>query len=91
MQISKVCIVGMGTMGSQIGIVSAGGGYKSSMVDTSEEKVAAGLKSVHFFLETSDTAHDTIVDFLEKCGKQTVTVTDSPGFLINCLYLPMVN
>ncbi|MGO8879350.1 MAG: 3-hydroxyacyl-CoA dehydrogenase NAD-binding domain-containing protein [Desulfomonilaceae bacterium] len=51
MKIKKVCIVGMGTMGSQIGIVSAGGGYKTSMVDTSEEKVAAGLRTVHFFLE----------------------------------------
>ena len=199
MEIKKVCIVGMGTMGSQIGIVSAGGGYKTSMVDTSEEKVAAGLKTVHFFLEnrvkkgkmvrermdeilalitaeidmakacrdadlvieavhenidvkrgvfeqldalckpetlfasntstlwiteissatmrpekcigahflipaaltslveavrgvqTSDCTHDMIVDFLKKCGKQTITVTDSPGFLINRLYLPMVN
>ncbi|MDR3603855.1 MAG: 3-hydroxyacyl-CoA dehydrogenase NAD-binding domain-containing protein [Syntrophaceae bacterium] len=199
MEIKKVCIVGMGTMGSQIGIVSAGGGYKTSMVDTSEEKVAAGLKTVHFFLEnrvkkgkmvrermdeilalitaeidmakacrdadlvieavhenidvkrgvfeqldalckpetlfasntstlwiteissatmrpekcigahflipaaltplveavrgvqTSDCTHDMIVDFLKKCGKQTVTVIDSPGFLINRLYLPMVN
>ena len=199
MEIKKVCIVGMGTMGSQIGIVSASGGYKTSMVDTSDEKVAAGLKTVHFFLEnrvkkgklgrekrdeilalitaemdmakacrdadlvieavhenidikkavferldalckpetifasntstlwiteissatmrpekcigahflipaaltplvevvrgvqTSDTTHDTIVNFLKKCGKQTVTVTDSPGFLINRLYLPMVN
>ncbi|MCL5125633.1 MAG: 3-hydroxyacyl-CoA dehydrogenase NAD-binding domain-containing protein [Deltaproteobacteria bacterium] len=199
MEIKNVCIVGMGTMGSQIGIVSAGGGYKTSMVDTSEEKVAAGLRTVHLFLEnrvkkgkmerermdeilalitaeidmakacgdadlvieavhenidvkkavferldslckvgalfasntstlwiteissatmrpekcigahflipaaltplvevarglqTSDSTHDTIVDFLKKCGKQTVTVTDSPGFLINRLYLPMVN
>lgn len=199
MEIKKVCIVGMGTMGSQIGIVSAGGGYKTSMVDMSEEKVAAGLRTVHFFLEnrvkkgklgrgkmdeilalitaetdmakacrdadlvieavyenidvkkavfeqldslckadtlfasntstlwiteissattrpekcigahflipaaltplvevvrgvqTSDCTHDMIVDFLKKCGKQTVTVTDSPGFLINRLYLPMVN
>ncbi len=199
MEIKKVCIIGMGTMGSQIGIVSAGGGYKTSLVDTSEEKVAAGLRTVHFFLEnrvkkgklgrekmdeilalitaemdmakacrdadlvieavhenidvkkavfekldslckvgalfasntstlwiteissatmrpekcigahflipaaltplvevvrgvqTSDCTHDMIVDFLKKCGKQTVTVTDSPGFLINRLYLPMVN
>ncbi len=199
MEIKKVCIVGMGTMGSQIGIVSAGGGYQTSMVDTSEEKVAAGLTTIYLFLEnrvkkgklgrekmdeilalitaemdmakacrdadlvieavhenidakktvferldslckvgalfasntstlwiteissatmrpekcigahflipaaltplvevvrgvqTSDTTHDTIVDFLKKCGKQTVTVTDSPGFLINRLYLPMVN
>ncbi|MGC8602455.1 MAG: 3-hydroxyacyl-CoA dehydrogenase family protein [Desulfomonilaceae bacterium] len=199
MEIKNVCVVGMGTMGGQIGVVSAGGGYKTSMVDMSEEKIAAGLKNVHSFLEnrvkkgkmaqkrmdeilalitaeidmakacrdadlvieavhenidvkkavfeqldslckvgalfasntstlwiteissatmrpekcigahflipaaltplvevvrglqTSDSTHDTIVDFLKKCGKQTVTISDSPGFLINRLYLPMVN
>jgi 3-hydroxybutyryl-CoA dehydrogenase len=32
-----------------------------------------------------------VVRFLEKCGKETVTVGDSPGFVINRLYLPMVN
>ncbi|MCX5871765.1 MAG: 3-hydroxyacyl-CoA dehydrogenase NAD-binding domain-containing protein [Deltaproteobacteria bacterium] len=199
MEIKKVCVVGMGTMGSQIGVVSASGGYKTSMVDSSTEKVAAGLRTVQSFLEnrvkkgklgqekmdemlalvtaeidlakacrdvdlvieavhenidakralfgqldglckvdtilasntstlwiteissatmrpekcigthflipaaltplvevvrgvqTSDSTHDTIVDFLKKCGKLTVTVADSPGFLINRLYLPMVN
>jgi 3-hydroxybutyryl-CoA dehydrogenase len=42
-------------------------------------------------LETSDETHRTIIDFLTKCGKETVTVVDSPGFVINRLYLPMVN
>jgi len=41
--------------------------------------------------ETSDETHRSVVTFLEKCGKQTVTVGDSPGFVINRLYLPMVN
>jgi len=41
--------------------------------------------------ETSDETHRTVLDFLEKCGKETVTVADSPGFVINRLYLPMVN
>jgi len=40
---------------------------------------------------TSDETHDTVIDFLGKCGKETVTVADSPGFVINRLYLPMVN
>lgn len=199
MKIKKVCVVGMGTMGSQIGIVSASGGYKTTMVDSSAERVSAGMKMVQSFLEnrvkrgklaqekmdeilalisaetdlakactdadlvieavhenidvkkevfnqldglckpdailasntstlwiteiasattrpekcigthflipaaltplvevvrgvqTSDSTHETIVDFLKKCGKQTVTVADSPGFLINRLYLPMIN
>src|SRR4030042_4598080 len=42
-------------------------------------------------LETSDETHKKVVDFLIKCGKETVTVEDSPGFVINRLYLPMVN
>jgi 3-hydroxybutyryl-CoA dehydrogenase len=41
--------------------------------------------------ETSDETHKTVVAFLEKCGKETVTVADSPGFVINRLYLPLVN
>jgi len=42
-------------------------------------------------VETSDETHDTVISFLTKCGKETVTVADSPGFVINRLYLPMVN
>jgi 3-hydroxybutyryl-CoA dehydrogenase len=41
--------------------------------------------------ETSDETHGRIVELLGRCGKQTVTVADSPGFVINRLYLPMVN
>lgn len=199
MEIKKVAVVGMGTMGSQIGIVCAKGGCETAMVDISSDQVERGLKSIHSFLqgqekkgkidqeakdrilslittgtnlpkamkdadivieavyedidikkeafkkmdkaspnhtilasntstlwvseiaaatnrpekcigthflipaaltplvevvrgpETSDDTHETIIDFLEKCGKETVTVADSPGFVINRLYLPMVN
>lgn len=42
-------------------------------------------------LETSDETHRAVIAFLEKCGKEIVTVADSPGFVINRLYLPMVN
>jgi len=42
-------------------------------------------------METSDETHDTVISFLSRCGKETVTVSDSPGFVINRLYLPMVN
>ena len=41
--------------------------------------------------ETSDETHNTVIDFLGKCEKEAVTVADSPGFVINRLYLPMVN
>jgi 3-hydroxybutyryl-CoA dehydrogenase len=41
--------------------------------------------------ETSDDTHKKVIDLLTQCGKETVTVLDSPGFVINRLYLPMVN
>ena len=195
---NRICVVGMGTMGGQIGIVCARGGFKTSMVDVSEERTKKGMDSIHSFLkgqeekgkmtkdvteqilsninagtdvaaassadlvieavfedmgikkeifkkldqitpphailatntstlwvsemaaatsrpdkcigthflipaaltplvevvrgvETSDETHRSVVRVLEKCGKETVTVGDSPGFVINRLYLPMVN
>jgi 3-hydroxybutyryl-CoA dehydrogenase len=199
MEIKKVGVIGMGTMGSQIGIVCARAGFETFMVDTSQNIVDRGFKSIQSFLKgqtkkgkidqetkdrvlslittgtdlpkavkdadliieavyeeieikkdafkkmdessqehailasntstlwiaeiaaatnrpekcigthflipaaltplvevvrgpvTSDETHDTVVDFLGKCGKETVTVADSPGFVINRLYLPMVN
>jgi len=199
MEINKVTVLGMGTMGSQIGIVCARGGFKTSMVDVSPELVEKGLNNIRFFLdsqvnkgkmnkeemettlsrirassnldeslagtdfmieavyedieikkgifrkaditclrktvlasntstlsiteigaatkrpekcigthflipaaltplveivrgmETSDGTQDAVVSFLTKCGKETVAVIDSPGFVINRLYLPMVN
>ena len=42
-------------------------------------------------IQTSDETYETAVEFLKKCGKDTVTVADSPGFVINRLYLPLVN
>ena len=199
MQIRKVCVIGMGTMGSQIGIVCAGGGYDTTMLDMAPGQVEKGMKNIRAFLEnrekkgridqkdkdmtlslitagtdilkgvkdadlvieavfedievkkdifrkldeatpkeailasntstlwiaeiaaatkrpqkcigthflipaaltplvevvrgpvTSDETHDTVIAFLKKCSKETVTVADSPGFVINRLYLPMVN
>jgi 3-hydroxybutyryl-CoA dehydrogenase len=199
MEIKKVCVVGMGTMGSQIGIVCARGDFQTILVDLSEELARKGLGSIKSFLnnqvkrermkgeemekvlslitttadlmkalsdvalvieavfedikvkkelfkkmdgicpketilasntstlsitemgavtsrpercigthflipaaltplvelvrglETSDETHKTIIDFLTTCGKETVTVVDSPGFVVNRLYLPMVN
>jgi 3-hydroxybutyryl-CoA dehydrogenase len=199
MEIKKVAVVGMGNMGSQIGIVCARGGFKTSMVDVSPELVEKVLHNIRLFMdsqvtkgkmskgkmettlsrirtssnfneslsgadlmieavyedievkkeifrkadftcprktilasntstlsiteigaatrraercigthflipaaltplvevvkgiETSDGTQDTVISFLTKCGKETVTVGDSPGFVINRLYLPMVN
>ena len=41
--------------------------------------------------ETTDETHSTVIGFLKRCRKETVTVADSPGFVINRLYLPLVN
>jgi len=199
MEVKRVGIVGMGTMGSQIGVVCARGGFQTTMVDVSKEVIEKGLSHIRYFLnnqvkkgkisqkdaertfslittdvdlkqvlsdvdlvieavfedvevkkevfkkldaicpqetilasntstlsigelasatgrpekcigthflipaaltplvelvrglETSDDTHRTAIDFLTRCGKETVTVSDSPGFVINRLYLPMVN
>jgi 3-hydroxybutyryl-CoA dehydrogenase len=42
-EIKKVAVVGMGTMGSQIGIVCAKGGFQTVMVDVSGERIDKGL------------------------------------------------
>lgn len=199
MEIKKVAVVGFGTMGSQIGIVCARGGFATAIVDTSQTQVEEGLKRIRSFFEeqvrkarmdhataeeimsriatgtdlgeavadadlvieavyediaakkevfkmmdaaspaetilasntstlwiteiaaatkrpekcigahflipaartplvevvrgtlTSDETSHRVIDFLHKCGKETVSVTDSPGFVINRLYVPMVN
>ena len=199
MSINKVAVIGMGTMGSQIGISCAKGGYATTMVDKSEKNVEKGMHlaqkflaarekkgkidpearkniisritattdmpeavadadlvveavfedidvkrkvfatldqvsppdtilasntstlwiaeiaaatrrsdkciGTHFLIpaaltplveivrgqDTSDQTHQKIINFLGNCGKETVTVADSPGFVINRLYLPLVN
>jgi 3-hydroxybutyryl-CoA dehydrogenase len=199
MEIKRVCVIGMGTMGSQIGIVCVQAGFQTFMVDVSQDRVERGMESVRSFLksrrkkgrmeekavartislitagtsmeeamsradlvieavyedievkkdtfkqmdtfspehtilatntstlwiseiavsttrpekcigthflipaaltplvevvrgaETSDETHTMVIDFLKQCGKETVTVADSPGFVINRLYLPLVN
>ena len=40
MEIRRVGVVGMGTMGTQIGLVSARGGYQTFMVDISKEQTS---------------------------------------------------
>ena len=195
----RTAVIGMGTMGTQIGIACARGGFETAMVDVSAEQVDRGMEAIEFFIqkqvtkekidqetgkkilerftagtdlaeavsgadfviesvfediaqkmdvfrqldracpkgtilctntstlwiaeiaaatdrpdrcigthflipaaltplveivrgpETSDETYASVVDFITCCGKDTVTVSDSPGFVINRLYLPMVN
>ncbi|MEW5912844.1 MAG: 3-hydroxyacyl-CoA dehydrogenase NAD-binding domain-containing protein [Thermodesulfobacteriota bacterium] len=199
MAIKRVAVVGMGTMGSQIAVVCARGGFSTSLHDQTQERVEQGLRGIeafwagqikkgkadqetrqaalgrisagtdlamavaqadlvieavfediavkralfkeldrlcrpeailasntstlwiseiaaatqrpdrcigsHFLIpaaltplvevvrgaDTSKATHQAVLAFLAQCGKETVTVADSPGFVINRLYLPMVN
>jgi 3-hydroxybutyryl-CoA dehydrogenase len=42
-------------------------------------------------LETADETHNAVVEVLKACGKDTVTFTDAPAFVINRLYIPLLN
>ena len=42
-------------------------------------------------LDTSAATHAAVVEVLKKCGKETITVEDSPAFVINRLYIPLLN
>lgn len=58
MKIQTVCVIGMGTMGSQIGIVCATGGYRTIMVEQNEQMVEKGMAGIKQFL-----------GYMEKKGK----------------------
>jgi len=49
-KIQRIGVVGMGTMGSQIGIACARGGFQTIMVDVSEQHIETGLNSIRHFL-----------------------------------------
>lgn len=42
-------------------------------------------------VDTADETVAEVVSVLEACGRQTVTVQDSPAFVINRLYIPFLN
>ncbi len=42
-------------------------------------------------LDTSDEVHRKVEEILGKCGKETITVGDDPAFVINRLYIPLMN
>lgn len=41
--------------------------------------------------ETSEETIDTIVDLSKKLGKETVTIKESPGFIVNRILIPYIN
>lgn len=42
-------------------------------------------------LATSDATHDTVKAFAERLGKTSITVKNSPGFVVNRILVPMFN
>ena len=51
MEIEKIAVVGMGTMGSQIAVVCARGGFKTKVLETSEDRLTKGKASIVSFLD----------------------------------------
>jgi 3-hydroxybutyryl-CoA dehydrogenase len=51
MEIKKVCVIGMGTMGSGIGQVCAQGGFSTCMRDVNDELVSRGLSNMKASME----------------------------------------
>lgn len=50
MNIKNVCVIGMGTMGSQIGIVCARGGFQTTMVEMNEAAIERGMAGIKGFM-----------------------------------------
>ena len=50
MKVRKVAVIGMGTMGAQIGIVCARGGFDTAMVEVSSERAENGMHAIESFL-----------------------------------------
>ena len=51
MVVSKVCVVGSGYLGTQIGVLSAKSGYKVSMQDLSAEALSGSKKAVNGYVQ----------------------------------------
>jgi len=71
MDIKNVCVIGMGTMGSQIGIVCARGGFQTTMVEMNEAAIEKGMAGIKGFM-----------GMLEKKGKITA---DDAAAALGCI------
>ena len=77
MKIEKVCVVGIGTMGSQIGIVCAGGGYKTIMVDKDDKLIEKGMASLRQFLASREKKGKMTAGDVNAILNRIQTTTDS--------------
>jgi len=80
MVISKVCVVGSGYLGTQIGALSARSGYKVSMQDVSAEALRASEKAVDGYIqewiEAGDISEPDVED-IKKRMSYTVELKDA--------------
>jgi 3-hydroxybutyryl-CoA dehydrogenase len=76
MEIKKVGVVGMGTMGSQIGIVCARGGFQTIMVDLSEAFVKKGFSAIRSFLNNQVNKGKMTNEEMDKILSLISTTTD---------------
>ncbi|MBI1408276.1 MAG: 3-hydroxybutyryl-CoA dehydrogenase [Caulobacter sp.] len=52
---------------------------------------AVALVEIVRGLQTSDRTHEAVETFAEQLGKTPITVRNSPGFVVNRIFLPMLN
>lgn len=80
MVISKVCIVGSGFLGTQIGVLSAKSGYKVSMQDVSSDALSGSEKAVEGYIQEWIAAGDISEpdrDDIKQRMSYTVDLTDA--------------
>lgn len=77
MKIEKVCVLGMGTMGSQIGIVCASGRYQTIMVDKNDKLIEKGMASIRQFLASREKRGKISAEDMNEILDRIKTTTDS--------------
>ncbi len=51
MKETRVCVIGLGTMGSQIAMVFAAGGFKTTVVENDRSRLDQGMDRIHSFVD----------------------------------------
>ncbi len=72
----KVCVVGMGTMGTQIGIVFAKAGFRTALVDRDRSRVEQGLAKIDAFFGKQLKKGKISQEQIDACKSRISTFTD---------------
>ncbi|MBW1797499.1 MAG: hypothetical protein JRJ21_03630 [Deltaproteobacteria bacterium] len=81
MEIKNVLVIGMGTMGSQIGIVCARAGFKTAMLDASADLVEKGLDNIRSFFDKQVKKGKMTQEGMESILSNVHATTDFDGAL----------